>query len=405
MNNYQGALLDTRPEEEKAKDFILADTELAGASFANWQEKPMSEWKNYPARNQTSSSSCVAQAFSKALFTLGYDVVSAHPIYRSRKNFDEKGMWLYNGAEILKSLGTVSESMSRSQNLGEYEMNRAIEPGVKKVLDTTPIKIGAYAYVNGKSIEDIAEAIEENKHCVLTFGASNQEWTDIPEIKGAVDWYHAVCAVDYVLYNGKKYIVIEDSWGENVGRFGDRRLISEEFIKERCTGAMVVLPYVEEKKKAYKFTQVLRLGSQGKEVEELQKALKQLGFFPQTKTTEYFGKVTELAVKKFQEAYKSEILTPSGLKQPTGIFGIATMKKLNELNNKWYQSSAGSGSISLTVKGVGVAVIPVVVYLASQYGVALTENEITEIINAGLTVLSTTMIFVGLVRKLLIKFQ
>ena len=101
MNNYQGALLDTRPEEEKAKDFILADTELAGASFANWQEKPMSEWKNYPARNQTSSSSCVAQAFSKALFTLGYDVVSAHPIYRSRKNFDEKGMWLYNGAEIL----------------------------------------------------------------------------------------------------------------------------------------------------------------------------------------------------------------------------------------------------------------------------------------------------------------
>lgn len=403
--NYTGALLDERPEIEKAKDFQFQDMELAGAAMPQWKNKQPQEWKNYPSRNQITSSSCVAQAFSKALFTLGYDVVSAHPIYRSRKNFNEKGMWLYDGADILKKMGTVSESVSKSQNLGEYEMNREIDVAAKKVLASSPFKIGGYAYVNGKSIEDIAAAIEENKHCVLTFGASNSEWTDIPEIKGPAAWYHAVCGIDYTIYNGKKYIVIEDSWGENVGQFGDRRLISEEFLKERCTGAMVVLPYVEEKKQAYKFTKVLRLGSSGVDVENLQKALKILGFFPQIQITNHYGKVTELAVKKFQEAYKEEILTPSGLSKPTGIFGNSTMKKLNELNNKWYQTSAGSGEVSMTLKGVAIGIIPIVIYLASQYGVTLTQNEIVELINSGMTAVSAVMVFIGLARKILVKFK
>lgn len=403
MNNTPGALLDTRPDEAKAKDFQYSNSELAGASTPQWKTKTPDQWNNYPSRNQISSSSCVAQAFSKALFTLGHDVVSAHPVYRSRKNFNEKGMWLYDGADILKKLGTVPESVSPSQNLGEFEMNRDINAEVRKVLQSNPIKIGGYAYVD-RNIEDIASAIEEHKHCVLTFGASNPEWTDIPEIKGQPEWYHAVCAIDYTIYDGQKYIVIEDSWGDNVGRFGDRRLISADFITKRCTGAMVVLPYVKENKKAYTFTRTLRLGSKGVEVQELQKALKELGFFPQTNTTQVFGKITEAAVKRFQEKYRDEILVPAGLKQPTGIFGPATIKKLNQLmNDKWYQTSAGTGEISLTVKGGAVAIIPVIIYLSSLYGINITENEIVELINSGTAAISAVMVFVGLFRKIYLR--
>lgn len=401
---YQGALLDERPDFEKLKDFKVEGSELAGSSNVVWTEKPVSEWKNYPARNQVSSSSCVAQACSKALFTLGYDITSAHPIYRLRKNFSEKGMWLYDAAEILRKTGTTPEYIAKSQNLGEVEMNRDIEKATIDYLNSSPIKIGAYAYVE-KNIEAIAKAVEDNKHCVLTFGASNAEWTDIPEVKGNPVWWHAVCAVDYTIFEGKKYIIIEDSWGDAITRFQDRRLISEEFIKARCTGAMVLFPLVKDEKTAYKFTRILKLGSTGKDVEELQKALKQLGFFPEIQTTKFYGKVTENAVKKFQEAYKSEILTPFGLTKPTGIFGNATMKKLNELNNKWYQTSAGTGELSLTLKGGLVSIIPIVIFVGQHYGVSITEAEITELINAGSSVLAAVMVFVGLARKVYTKFK
>lgn len=398
--DYTGALVDTRSEELKNKDFQLEGSELAGSPSLNWQEKKIEDWKNYPARDQVGSSSCVAQAFSKALFTLGYDITSAHPIYRQRKNFNEKGMWLYDAADILKKTGTVPETVSQSQNLNETQMNRDIDLIAKEYLAKTPIKIGGYAYVNKASIDEIAKAVEEHKHCVLTFGASNQEWTDMPEVKGEPVWYHAICAVDYVLYGNKKYIVIEDSWGENVGRFGDRRLISEEFIKQRCAGAMVILPYVKEQKTKYTFSKILRIGSKGVEVEELQKALKELGFFPDIQTTKTFGKITETAVKKFQEAYKQDILIPAGLNKATGIFGQLTIKKLNKImNDKWYTSSSGSGNISLTVKGGAVAIVPIALFIASTFNISITESEITEIINAGTAILSGAMIILGIARK------
>jgi hypothetical protein len=45
----------------------------------------------------------------------------------------------------------------------------------------------------------------------------------------------------------------------------------------------------------------------------------------------YFGPATLEALKKFQLAYKKEILDPQGLKNPTGFFGIGTMKVMNSI--------------------------------------------------------------------------
>jgi hypothetical protein len=50
--------------------------------------------------------------------------------------------------------------------------------------------------------------------------------------------------------------------------------------------------------------------------------------------TAAFGPITENAVKRFQNVYRSEILDPQGIANPTGIVGLATRKKLNSLLTK-----------------------------------------------------------------------
>jgi peptidoglycan hydrolase-like protein with peptidoglycan-binding domain len=56
---------------------------------------------------------------------------------------------------------------------------------------------------------------------------------------------------------------------------------------------------------------------------------KGLGSF--TKETEYFGYFTKQAVIKFQEKYKEDILKPINKDKGTGIVGIMTIMKLNEI--------------------------------------------------------------------------
>lgn len=51
---------------------------------------------------------------------------------------------------------------------------------------------------------------------------------------------------------------------------------------------------------------------------------------PNNETT-YFGQATKQSLIKFQEYYRSEILTPSNLTKGTGYFGPATMRKVNGL--------------------------------------------------------------------------
>ena len=87
-----------------------------------------------------------------------------------------------------------------------------------------------------------------------------------------------------------------------------------------------------------RFERDLTVGSRGKDVEKLQKLLNTAGFAVASSgegsagnESEYFGMQTQQALKAFQERYKNEILTPTGLTGGSGYFGSATRAKANEL--------------------------------------------------------------------------
>jgi len=78
------------------------------------------------------------------------------------------------------------------------------------------------------------------------------------------------------------------------------------------------------------FSQVLRVGSRGEEVKDLQKFLQSNGYFEYQEITGYFGPETEQAVKDFQAAHD---IVSQGDPQSTGFgqVGNETQEKLIDL--------------------------------------------------------------------------
>jgi ABC-type transport system substrate-binding protein len=119
---------------------------------------------------------------------------------------------------------------------------------------------------------------------------------------------------------------------ENLPKFDPEK--AKELLKEAGfsldeNGKMVK---IEKKEPVFQFKSDLRVGSQGKEVEELQKCLgKDPEIYPQGEVTGYFGQKTKEAVIKFQEKYRQDILEPVGLKKGTGEVKEKTREKLNEI--------------------------------------------------------------------------
>lgn len=81
------------------------------------------------------------------------------------------------------------------------------------------------------------------------------------------------------------------------------------------------------------FVNEMQFGDRNNDVKELQKFLSQFpDIYPERLTTGYFGSLTKQAVIRFQNKFKSDILTPAGLKYGTGYVGQYTLDKLNEMN-------------------------------------------------------------------------
>jgi Uncharacterized protein conserved in bacteria (DUF2330)/Putative peptidoglycan binding domain len=116
-------------------------------------------------------------------------------------------------------------------------------------------------------------------------------------------------------------------------RFNPKALNSKTGIIAGVRGQVVA---TDGTGKAYTFTRSLKVGSVGEDVRELQKILNAEGFTiaksgpgaPGSEST-YFGPATKMALIKYQNYYRSDVLTPFGLTAGTGYFGPATMKFMN----------------------------------------------------------------------------
>ncbi len=329
-----GALDDTRSFEAKSKDWRFE--ELAGAPpVVNWREKPQSEWRKFPIFNQTQSSSCVAQSWTKILGVENYleegrfIQLSAQDFYNRRANKPSPGMNFDDAGKIASTYGATLNEFINGQELSEEQMNQPVVRKSSDLVIAQLFKGGPYIWIPF-DIDAIASIIQRGKAVSLSFRWAYAEWDQpVPTILGTdIPYHHNIAGVDFTLYQGKKAIIIDDSWGKNRGLDG-QRIVTEDWIKSRMTSAIYAedrsnLKLIEQSvpKPKFNFQKDLSIGMIDGDVKLLQDCLKYEGLFPSTQnSTTYFGGITLKAVKDFQ--------TKNGLPN-TGLVGPQTRSILNQ---------------------------------------------------------------------------
>lgn len=343
-----GAAIDTRSESEKAKDWHQSEV-VAAINPVTWTEKPRETWRKFPIYNQNGSGSCVAQTLAKLLGVMYwlkegiYVHFSATHIYLRRSNKPAGGMAGVDAFNIAKK-GVTLEELVPSQSMTDEQMDGVVIPQYKQDVGSI-FNVPNYLQLATKDIDTIASTIQTTGKAVMVwFYFQHDEWTERPVvINPALDLYrtstirHSVAAVDFTLVDGKKCLIIEDSWGPGYG-LGGQRIIDEDFFKARNWFAAYPIAFKFEDqtqpqleptpKPAYTFNKDLQFGMTDADVTALQDILRYEGHFPaNTSSTRYFGAITKTAVQKFQDRYKIAVATDPGY----GRVGPRTRAKLNEV--------------------------------------------------------------------------
>lgn len=328
-----GALLDTRTEEEKAKDYKFGEI-VSAIEPVVWVEKPQSSWRKFPIFNQNGSGSCVAQTLRKMygvylwLKTGVWVDISGSHIYQRRSNKPAPGM---GGTDVftIGQKGTTLNSFAPSDNMSDSQMDAVkVIPFMEKIGET--FKLGNYIVVSPTDIDTIASIIQATGKAVMVwFYFQNNEWTNVPTVLNPnLDKYapstarHSVAAVDFTLYNGKKALIIDDSWGLAYAMNG-QRVITEDFFNARNFFAAHFQNFAFEDP-ANPTPIVVKPRYTGTVV-SLQDCLKHYGTFPiNVESTGIIGPITQKAISAFQVR---EGLHPTG----TGAVGPATKARLIQL--------------------------------------------------------------------------
>jgi hypothetical protein len=306
-----GALIDRREAVESSRDYLLKEI-VSTADPVNWIEKPQSSWRKFPIFNQNGSGSCVAQTCAKLLginYWLKnneYVHFSATDIYQRRSNKPSIGMYGQDALEILTK-GVTLEVLVPSQNMTDDQMDSEEIETYKKQVGNI-FKTDNYIIDPAGDIDTIASIIQKTgKGVMVWFYFTGSEWVNVPEIKTnnlslnfGSTLRHSITAVDFTLYNGKKALIVEDSWGVDYG-LGGQRIITEDFFKARNYWSAHLMNFVFGKPevKKYNFEKMYSKGC--RDAEYLQNFLKDQGTFPtNVESTGYYGSITADAVLEWQ---------------------------------------------------------------------------------------------------------
>ena len=326
--NFQsGATLDTRPAEKKLKDYKFKEI-VAAANPVNWVEKSESEWRKFPEQNQDGSGSCVEQTVRKlagiqAFLKEKQYVEFSAGFYQLRSNKPQSGMIGVEAFDIWMNSGIPLEVLVESDNMNDAQMDdiqiEQYEKDIAKVF-----AISGHVGIDNGDFETVASVIQTTgKGVMVWFYFTSSEWSQlIPTIKSPnltveTGARHSVTAIDPILYNGKKYILVEDS--AHFGGF-TRHLISEEFFKARNWFTRYPMNFKFDTQEApvtpkpkYTFTTPFEFGQTKADVKVWQDILKYEGFYPlNTASTGYYGAITTNGTLKWQTKHQvasSEELT------------------------------------------------------------------------------------------------
>ena len=343
-----GAVIDTRTEAQKLKDFKVQEV-VASFNPVTWKEKTQSEWRKFPIFNQDGSGSCVAQTEAKELGIMRflkddqYVHFSATDIYQRRSNKPNSGMGAVD-ARSIASKGVTLEVLAPSQDMSDPQMDSAVIETYKREVGSI-FSVPNYLELPVKDIDAIASMLQTTgKGVMVWFYFLIDEWTEHPVVKyqnldlsAGSTARHSVTAVDFALVNGKKCLIIEDSWGTSFGMAG-QRVIDEDFFKARnwYAGYLVNFRFEDQTqplptppvKPKYTFNLDLQFEITHDDVKSLQDILRFEGMFPvNTQSTRYFGSITFKGVQQFQVKYWINSAGSPGY----GRVGPITRSKLNQL--------------------------------------------------------------------------
>lgn len=339
MENYNGIAIDPRTEEEKSFDFDHAELAM-GEVKVNWLPKQQSEYKQYKIRNQDGSLSCVAYSVAKMLgiheVTEGREYVdlSPHLPYLHRYNYPSGGMWLPDALQIACKIGAPKETTMPCDMQGEAYMNDKSKITDVALKEAQEFKGKGWLEIKDKNIDEIAKVIEMGYPVLFGMTFDYDEWTTHPKInkKSKLGVRHGVAGVDYTLYNGKKAIVIEDSWTPGTGN-GAQRVITESWIKSNhCFFVGYVIPLIKEVDKkvqyVYEWFDIMKFNGKNNDINDvkaLQKCLQSIGMFPlNAKVDGIYGTITRKAVYDFQKKHV-------GTHNKGVQVGPLTLKALNKI--------------------------------------------------------------------------
>ncbi len=345
-----GALLDKRVEEEKLKDFLHEEL-ASGVDDFIWEERPIKD-RYYFSYDQYMSLSCVAGgiAITREHFAKKKGLVfipSRKDIYLRRMNYPTGGMAMFDAFNIAIK-GMCSEQLVKSQGLSETPMNTQYEVTNDILLERAKNAFDNWVSIKGfKNIDTLAKIIKHTPIVAFWFFDSEQDneewWRHQPQVVNSqLNLYgndtsrHQAAFVDAVLVGGKKFLIVQDTAGVGTGFGADKnlRMISEEMLNARLYSAGYGIDKDTSPlppKPRFTFTRTLKVGMSGDDVRALQEILKFEGCIDLPVTTKLFGGITLAGVKKLQLKHKAQILTPAGLKLPTGYVGSNTIKYLNEM--------------------------------------------------------------------------
>ncbi len=317
---YLGAR-DTQTPEQKVMNFSQTEFVSSPAPVV-WVEKPKTSWRQFTIRNQNGSGMCVVMTYATEMGILALqkynkwiDFSSTFP-YQQRKYPLVSGCTSEDIYSIFPKLGDVFEKDMPSQFISDSAAMQVTRetyfPDLAKTFTCARIEIPI-------NFETVASTVQQtNKGVMVWFHFSFPEWTDIPQVLPTpITSGHSVTVVDFTLYQGKKYLVIQDSWGLQFAMNG-LRLISEEYFNARCFLSSYLMNF-----QLIPATTPCRPHFNGSII-SAQQCFKWEGLFPlNVPEVENWGNITRTACVAFQKRY--------GIEPTLGNFGPVTKAKLFEL--------------------------------------------------------------------------